>query len=82
MDRLRGVGLKLRPKKCELFRATVKYPGHIVNKEGIATDPDKMAAVRGWPEPHGLTQLQSFLGIVGYYLQYIPDFSNIARPLN
>ena len=33
------------------------------------------------PPPHNLKQLQAFLGTVGYYRQYIPDFATIAKPL-
>ncbi len=39
-------GLKLKPSKCLLFRQEVKYPGHVIKKEGIKTDPDKISAVK------------------------------------
>lgn len=41
-ERLQTVGLKLQPKKCTFSQKEVKYLGHIVNKEGIATDPEKL----------------------------------------
>ena len=81
LQRLRGAGLKLKPGKCELFQSQVRYLGHIVSAKGIATDPEKISAVGDWPPPHNLKQLQAFLGTVGYYRQYIPDFATIAKPL-
>ena len=38
-------GLKLKPSKCEFFKSRITYLGHIVLKEGIATDPKKIKAI-------------------------------------
>ena len=54
--------------------------GHIVSAAGIATDPDNISAVSGWPAPRDLPQLRAFLGTVGYYRQYIQDFATVAKP--
>ncbi|XP_062386494.1 uncharacterized protein LOC134074827 isoform X2 [Sardina pilchardus] len=48
---LQRYGLKLRPEKCHLFGKEVKFLGHCVSKEGVAPDPDKVAAVQDWPPP-------------------------------
>jgi len=39
-SRLRAANLKLNPKKCELFRCRIKFLGHVVSEEGVATDPE------------------------------------------
>ena len=80
-ERLAETGLKLSPAKCRLFQDKIKYLGHIVSSEGIATDPEKIRCVKDWPVPQTLEQLQSFLGFVGYYRRFIKDFSKINRPL-
>ena len=80
-ERLVEAGLKLSPAKCNLFLKELKYLGHIVSPEGIATDPKKVECVRETPVPQTLKQLQSFLGFVGYYRRFIKDFSKISRPL-
>ena len=49
--RLREAKLKLSPKRCVLLQRQVKFLGHIVSKEGVATDPEKLQAVRDWPRP-------------------------------
>ena len=57
--------------------------GHIVANGQIAIDPDKMKAVTEWPVPfRNVTEVQSFLGLVGYYRKFIPHFSHLARYLN
>jgi len=44
-ERLRGVCLKLKPSRCALLQPEVKYLGHVVDRNGVATDPDKVRAV-------------------------------------
>ena len=69
-------------KKCEFATKSVEYLGHIVSDGPIAIDPDKMKAVTDWPVPFkNLHEVQSFLGLVGYYRKFIPRFSHIARHL-
>ena len=82
LQRLQQAGLKLKPKKCELLQTEVKYLGHLVSSDGIATDPEKVEAIREWPRPTCVRDLQAFLGTAGYYRQYLPDFATVARPLH
>ncbi len=56
--------------------------GHLVSAEGIATDPNKISAVKQWPVPTTLKALRSFLGFSGYYRRFVPGFSKIAGPLH
>ncbi|KAJ8385322.1 hypothetical protein AAFF_G00190380 [Aldrovandia affinis] len=79
---IRQAGLRLNPKKCQLFRRETAFLGHIVSADGIATDPAKIAAVRDWPPPTNVSDLRSFLGLVSYYRKYVQDFATIARPLH
>jgi len=77
----RGAGLKLKPSKSALLQREVNYLGHVVGHNGVATDPDKMRTVEDWVTPQDLTG-RAFLGLVGYYQQYIPDVVEMAQPLN
>ena len=67
-SRLRTAILKLNPKKCELFWHRVKFLGHVVSKEGVATDPQKVAVVTNWPLPQNVRDVRNFLGRCTYYL--------------
>jgi hypothetical protein len=80
--RLRKANLKLKPKKCVLFQKRVLYLGHVVTRDGIATDPEKIRVIQEWPPPTCLKDVRAFLGLASYYRRYVKDFSDIARPLN
>ena len=64
--RLKGAGLKMKPSKCHLFQSSVKYLGHVVCKEGIKTDPDKIQCIADWPVPNDVKKLKCFLGLASY----------------
>ena len=81
LARLQQAGLKLKPRKCELLKSSVKYLGHVVSADGVATDPDKISAIRDWPTPTNLTELRSFLGATGYYRRFVPQYARLAQPL-
>ena len=88
--RLSAHNLKLAPSKCHFLCKSVKFLGHVVSADGVATDPDKVAAISrvteadlmedgtNIPSPR---KLRSFLGMVVYYQQYIEGCSAIAKPL-
>jgi hypothetical protein len=55
--------------------------GHIISEEGIVVDPEKIEAIRGWPTPKNITEVRSFMGLVGYYRRFIEGFSKIVHPI-
>ena len=59
----------------------VTFLGHIVGTEGIKVDPSKVEAVRDWPRPRNASEVRSFLGLAGYYWQFVEGFSKIASPM-
>jgi hypothetical protein len=55
--------------------------GRTISQDGIAVDPDKVQEVMNWKPPTTVCQIQSFLGLAGYYRRFIPDFSRITKPM-
>ena len=82
LERFKAANLKLKPSKCELLQREVKFLGHVVNEHGVSTDPDKVKAVREWPTPKCQSEVRTFLGFVGYYRKFCPDYATVAKPLN
>ena len=81
MQRLKAANLKLKASKCQWFRQSVKYLGHIVSKDGIACDPEKTEVIQSWPVPSMVTHVRQFIGFASYYRKFIPNYSEIAQPL-
>ena len=44
-------------------------------------DPRKIEDVKSWPVPNCVKSVRQFLGFVGYYLRFTPNFADIATPL-
>ncbi|KAI0235706.1 hypothetical protein LSAT2_013784 [Lamellibrachia satsuma] len=74
--------LKRKISKCSFLKKSVKYLGHVVSEESVATDHEKIVAVREWPIPQTLRQLRSFLGFASYYRRFVPRFTQLATPLH
>ncbi|GFY67060.1 enzymatic polyprotein, partial [Trichonephila inaurata madagascariensis] len=55
---------------------------HVVENGTIKPSTAKTQAVRKFPEPTTIKQVQSFLGLTGYFRKYIKDYSTIAKPLS
>jgi ribonuclease HI len=59
----------------------VPFLGHIISNGGISVDPAKVKEIVAWSIPTTVTEIQSFLGLVGYYQRFIEGFSKIAKPM-
>jgi hypothetical protein len=59
----------------------VVFSGHIISKGGISVDPSKVQDVLSWNAPMSVGDIQSFLGLVGYYRRFIEGFSKISKPM-
>ncbi|KAH7702725.1 pol polyprotein [Aphelenchoides avenae] len=79
--RLRTAGLRLKPKKCRLVAREVQYLGHILSPDGLRMDPEKVAAVKNFPRPTCVRDVQSFHGLANHYRKFIKGFALIAHPL-
>ena len=73
-------GLNLKPSKCELFKWQLAYLGHTISTQ--ATDEGKIEAIKNWSTPMNVMGVQSFLGFMGCYHQFIPKFTQVAWPLH
>ena len=80
--RLREANLHLGHEKCTLVMMSVTFLGHLVSEEGLQPDPRLLESIREIQSPTSVTQVRSFLGLVGYYRRFIKGFSKIASPLN
>ncbi|KAA3487759.1 Transposon Ty3-G Gag-Pol polyprotein [Gossypium australe] len=67
--------------KSEFWLREVTFLGHVVSAEGIRVDPRKIKAILEWKPPMSVAEIQSFLGLAGYFRRFVEGFSLIAAPL-
>ena len=66
--------------KCEFWLTEVKFLGHVVLASGVSVDLEKIEVVMSWERPKSVFKIRSFLGLAGYYMRFIEDFSPLAAP--
>ena len=81
LTRLREKNLTLNRDKCEFNKTQLKFMGHVLSKDGVQPDLNKIKAVRDFETPKNPTSVKSFLGLVNFCAKYIPNFATIAEPL-
>jgi len=73
--------LKLHPGKCAVARDSALCLGHLLDRFGIRPDPSNLKKVVNWPTPRNVKEVRGFLGLTGYYRQFIKDYAKVAEPM-
>jgi hypothetical protein len=71
----------LSPEKTTIGFSEGKIVGHIVSKDGVIIDLEKLDRISKLPFPTTKKTLQGFLGMVSYYRRFIHMFVAKTRPL-
>ena len=78
---LREGKLHAKLKKCEFWLNQVVFLGHVISKDGITMDPNKIEVMVIWDRPTNVSEVRSFLVLVGYHERFVEGFSRIVAPL-
>ncbi|KAK3539459.1 hypothetical protein QTP70_008491 [Hemibagrus guttatus] len=78
---LRNYQLLLKAEKCVFHQSSIQFLGYVIDRSGVRMDEKKIAAVRNWPIPTSIKDLQRFLGFANFYRRFIQDYRSITSPL-
>ena len=81
LQTLRERQLYAKLSKCQFWLDRVAFLGHVISVEGVGVNPKKIEAMVNWKPPKNVSEVRSFLGLVGYYRKFVEGFSKIATPL-
>lgn len=81
LQRCREKGVKLNKQKLKLKCTEFPYLGHLVTKDGLKPDPDKIKAVQEMPKPDDIKAVRRFCGFVNYLAKFMPKLSDVMEPI-
>lgn len=73
--------LTLNPDKCEYEKERLSFLGHVLSKDGLDIDEQKVKAFNTFRKPKSTSELKSFLGLASYVSGFIPRFGDMTEPL-
>jgi hypothetical protein len=80
LQKFREHKLYAKWSRCEFWLKEASFPGHVVSNGGITVDPSKVKEVLDWKLPTNVSEIHSFLGLVGYYRRF-RGFFKLAKPM-
>lgn len=81
LQTLKNHQLYAKMSKCDFWFKEITFLGHVISLKDIFVDPQKVKVVLKWERPTIVTEIRSFLGLIGYYKRFIEGFSTIGTPL-
>ena len=79
--RIKSANLTVRPTKCKFGYTKVDFLGHHVGEGEIGLHENNVEKIKAAKPPQTKKEVRSFLGLTGYYRNYIPNYATIAAPL-
>ena len=81
LEQARKANLCLNSSKMNLRKTKVKFMGHLITKDGLKPEPEKIKAVQEMPRPTSENKLLGLLGFVNYLCKFLPKLSEYVQPL-
>ena len=81
LQRLKDNNLYSKIEKCIFHASSVEFLGYVVSSNGISMEPSRVKAIRDWPTPRSIKDIQKFLGFANFYRMFVPNYSKTIVPI-
>ena len=81
LERLRMHKLFAKPSKCTFLTDRVEFLGFVVDSNGVSMEEGRVEAIKNWPKPTSIKELQVFLGFANFYRRFVRGYSELTAPM-
>ena len=81
LSQLRKYTLYVKMEKCDFFQEEIKFLGHLISKNQVRMDPQKVEDIVYWQATRNVKDMRLFLGFANYYRKFIDGYSKRATTL-
>lgn len=81
-QRLTDYGIVLKPSKCVFGTTSLNFLSHEISKEGVRPSAERIVAIKDFPQPTSIRQIQRFIGMVNYYHRFVPHLATLLAPVH
>ncbi|XP_032078769.1 uncharacterized protein K02A2.6-like [Thamnophis elegans] len=82
LQKFQQVGLKVKRDKCQVAVSQIEFLGFLIDGSGIHPTAAKTKAIIEAPAPTNRAELQAFLGLLNFYVVFLPHKASVAEPLH
>ena len=81
LEAIKKHGLSLNSSKCEFLKEEANFLGFKFKNQTRFPDPERYKVLREFPLPTDARALQRFIGMVGFFSNFIPNYADLISPL-
>ena len=81
LSHLQTAGVTFNADKCLFSQTSIHFLGHVIDKNGVHPDPERLTALRNMEAPKDLTQLRRLMGMANQLGKFTPNLSTLSQPL-
>ncbi|ELR23820.1 uncharacterized protein ACA1_304830 [Acanthamoeba castellanii str. Neff] len=80
-QQLWAANMYMKPSKCNFCQHELLFLGHIMHKDSIMANPEKLHAIQVMTRPANIVEVHVFLGLCNYYCWFMLDFAQLVDTL-
>jgi len=81
LNKLTSAGFTINARKCSFCKPEIKFLGHVVSREKLMPNPQRIEAILNYPAPRNQKQLRRFLGVCSFHQRFIINYASYVAPL-